>query len=284
MSVVTRGVADALNSRGPSPSIWGDCPVADFEKYPGELGQHYFNDFHQTVVGGSTLTVGQPGGLVCYLESNDVADCAVQADNDGVVLLQNDGTETDVSAIVSGDNVAGRFKTPTAGGDSRKFWFEARIKPVTVTDSDGGFFVGLAQPGEAKDAGGAMAADGASLSDVDHVGFAQLSDDGDALILAYNEATSGTAQTASAGTLAAATWVRVGFKVSLTRDGGAELRWFVNGVDLGDTNAVNLSATNANWPGATDMDILLAYVGDSGVADGDGIYIDWVRVAEQFVA
>jgi hypothetical protein len=277
-------VADALNSRGPSPVIWGDCPVADFNKYPGEQGQHYFNDFHQTVVGGATLVLGQPGGLTCYLESDTVADCALQADNDGVILLQNDGTDADVSAITSGDNVAGRFKTPTAGGANRKIWFEARIKPVTVTDADGGFYVGLAAPGEAKDGGGGMAAGGASLTDIDQVGFAQLSGDGDKLIYAYNEATSGTAQTGTAGVLVAATWVKVGFCITLTKEGSMELRWYVDGVDLGNTKAVDLSAANANWPGATDMDILMSYVGESGVANGDGIYIDWVRCAEQFVA
>jgi hypothetical protein len=292
MSVVTYGAPSALNSRGPSPIIWKDCPVADYEKDPA-LGQHVFEDFQNAITMTSNTTttdftsgVGQVLGVIpwyVYAESDKLADVALQADNDGVILLQNDGTDADVTSITSGGNTAGGFKTPTAGGAMRKLWFEARIKPVTVTDSDGGFFVGLAQPGEAKDAGGAMAAGGASLSDVDHVGFAQLSGDGDALKLAYNEATSGTAQTGAAGTLAAATWIRVGFKIEFRQQGGMELRWYVNGVDLGDSLVVNLNGTNANWPGATDMDILLAYVGESGVADGDGIYVDWVRCAEQYV-
>jgi hypothetical protein len=232
MSVVTYGAPSALNSRGPSPIIWKDCPVADYEKDPA-LGQHVFEDFQNAITMTSNTTttdftsgVGQVLGVIpwyVYAESDKLADVALQADNDGVILLQNDGTDADVTSITSGGNTAGGFKTPTAGGAMRKLWFEARIKPVTVTDSDGGFFVGLAQPGEAKDAGGAMAAGGASLSDVDHVGFAQLSGDGDALKLAYNEATSGTAQTGAAGTLAAATWIRVGFKIEFRQQGGMGL-------------------------------------------------------------
>jgi hypothetical protein len=267
--------------------------VADFAKYPGELGQHVFDDFQNTVVNinaaAATDFVSGVGDAASdipwyiYCESDKVADVVLQADNDGVLFLQNDGTDADVTAITSGGNLAGRFKTPTAGGAVRKLWFEARIKPVTVTDADGGFYVGLAAPGEAKDGGGGMAAGGASLTDIDQVGFAQLSGDGDALLYAYNEATSGTAQTGAAGTLAAATWIRMGFKITLTKEGHMELRFYVNGVDLGDSKAVDLSATNANWPSATDMDILIAYVGESGVADADGIYVDWVRCAEQYV-
>jgi hypothetical protein len=217
-----------------------------------------------------------------YCESDKLADVAIQVDNDGVLLLQNDGTDADVTAITTGNNVAGRFKTPKAGGAVRQLWFETRVKFVSITDSDGGAFIGLSQPGEAKDAGGAMAAGGASLSDVDYIGFAQLSGDGDKLIYGYNEATSGTAQSGTATVLAAATWYRLGFKVTRTKDGAGEVRFFVDGVDLGDAVAIDISGTNANFPGDTDMDALLAYVGESGVADADGIYVDWVRVAEEY--
>lgn len=278
--------ASAVNSRGPSPIIWADCPVMDFLEDPS-VGIHKFDDFKNSIVLSSDSTatdfnagVGHVAGDInwyVYAESDKLADVAVQADDDGVLLLQNDGTDADVTAITTGNNAAGLFKTPTEAARPKKLWFEARVKFVTITDSDGGAFIGLSQPGEAKDAGGAMAAGGASLSDVDYIGFAQLSGDGDALKYAYNEATSGTAQSGVAATIAAATWYRLGFKVQ-----GSELRFFVNGADLGDDAAIDISESNANFPGATDMDALLAYVGESGVADGDGIYVDWVRVAVEY--
>jgi hypothetical protein len=267
--------------------------VAAFAKDPS-LGQHAFDDFQNSVVpvvneAAATDFVAGVGNVLgdinwyAYCESDKIADVAIQTDNDGVLLLQNDGTDADVTAITTGNNVAGRFKTPKAGGAIRQLWFETRVKFVTITDSDGGAFIGLSQPGEAKDAGAAMAAGGASLSDVDHIGFAQLSGNGDDLILAYNEATSGTAQTHTGViTIAAATWYRIGFKITRTEHGAGELRWYLNGADLGDAYAINISGTNANYPGDTDMDALLGYVGESGVADADGIYVDWVRVAEEY--
>jgi hypothetical protein len=286
---VKMGVDDAINSRGPSPSIWKDCPVIDFQRDPAQ-GFFKFDDFKNSVLNinaaAATDFASGVGALhgdmnwYVYCESDKVADVALQQDNNGVLLLQTDGTDADVTAITTGNNVAGIVNTPTAGNPS-ELWFEARVKFVTITDADGGAFIGLAQPGEAKDAGGAMAAGGASLSDVDYVGFAQLSGDGDALKYVYNEATSGTAQSGSAQTLVADTWYRLGFKV-VKKGYDAEIRFFVDGVDQGDSAAIDISGTNANWPGNTDMDVLLAYVAESGASDGDGIYVDWVAVARKY--
>ena len=284
------GAADAVVSRMPSPSIWNDCPVQSIMNDPAK-GQHAFDDFKNSMVLTSNTTttaftsgVGQIAGDInwyAYQEDDAVADVVLQADDDGWLLLQSEGTDADVAAITTGQNVVGRFRTPKAG-NPHGFWFEARVKVVTITDSDMGCFIGLAQPGEAKDAGGAMAAGGASLSDVDHIGFAQLSGDCDDLILAYNEATLGTAQTSTGViTLVANTWVRIGFKV-VTKGQGTYIQWYKDGVYLGAAYDVNIGATNANWPGDTNMDILIATVGESGVADGDGIYVDWVRCAELY--
>lgn len=287
------GAASAVESRSPSPIIWDDCPVAEIQANPAK-GSHWFDDFKNSVVQTSNTTttdftsgVGEICGDInwyVYQETSKIADVVLQQDNDGVLLIQSDGTDADVGAITTGMNVGGVLKTPTEGtppSGPKKIWFECRIKTVSVTANDGGFFVGIAQPGEAKDAGGAMAAGGASLSDVDHIGFASLSGAMTALKYAYNEATAGTATTGSAATIAAATWYRVGFKVA-NNGSGWKLRWYVNGVDLGDSAAIDISSSNANFPGATDMDLLLAYVAESGAADADGLYIDWVRAAEEY--
>lgn len=283
---VRYGAAAAVASRCPSPVIWADCPVSEIMADPSK-GAHAFDDFKNSAVCASASGVAQiPGDInwYAYLESDDTADASIQADDDGVLLLQSDGTDADVYAITTGNNAAGAWKTPAVGSPPsgpKKLWFECRVKTVSITDADGGWFVGLCQPGEAKDAGGAMAAGGASLSDVDHIGFAVLSGDMDALLYAYNEATSGTAQTGAAATIAAATWYRLGFKVD--QDGsGWKIRFYVNGVDLGDSVAIDISKTNANYPSSTNMDALLAYVAESGTADADGLYIDWVRVAVEY--
>jgi len=282
MSAFVRyGAAESEVSRMPSPIIWNDCPVNDYLADPAK-GRHDFEDFLSGVVTGTTLVHGQPKGWISYATSNDVADVALQTDDEGWLLLQQRGTDADVVAVTDGENTAGMWKTPSAGsqGSAKGLWFEARIKVVSITDSDNGAFVGLAAPGEAKtSAGGGMTAGGAAMSDIDYVGFAQLSGDCDDLTLVYNEATSGTAQSSTGViTLVADTWHRVGFKI-VTKSQGTYVQFYDDGVYLGAATDIDLTTTNANWPGATNMARLLSSIGESGVANGDGIYVDWVRVA-----
>ena len=83
-------------------------------------------------------------------------------------------------------------------------------------------------------------------------------------------------------TLGADTWVRIGFK-TVTKGQGTYIQFYADGVYLGASYDINVGATNANWPGNTDMDILLSVVGESGVAATDGFYVDWVRCAELYL-
>ena len=282
MSTVRFGPPAAVVPRMPSPIIWNDCPIGRMDADPA-VGKHLFDDFHSGVIGSSTIVKGQPNGWTAFIESNTASDCEVQADDEGVLFLQSDGTDADVYALTGGENLVGAWKTPTPGqGDIKKLWFEARVKVVTITDSDQGCFVGLSQPGEAKDAGGGMTAGGAGMSSIDHIGFAQLSGDCDDFIIAYEEAGAGTAQTSTGViTLVADTWVRVGFKV-VTKGQGTYVQFYADGVYLGAATDINLTVANANFPGATDMDILISTVTESGGANADGIYIDWVRAAVEY--
>jgi len=289
MSIVDYGSAEATVARMPSPEIWKDCPAGVYQENP-EKGNHVFEDFRNSIVNTSNTTVtdftsgvGAVLGdmnLYAYSEGDKVVDVALQADNDGVLMLATDGTDADVGAVTSGSNVAGVWKTPGIGAP-KKFWFEARLKVNTITDADLGFFIGLAQPGEAKNAGGAMTAGGAAMSDVDYIGFAVLSGDNDALTAVYNEAGAGTAQSSAAATLVANTYVRVGFKVVI-ESSSAKVKFFVNGVDLGADKEIDIGSTNADFPSDTDMDILASLVAESGASDGDNIKIDWIRVAQEF--
>jgi len=284
--IVSYGTAASPVSRMPSPIIWADCPVESFRASP-DKGFHKFDDFQNSVLGVPHATdfisgVGQITGDInwyLYCESDKQADVVVQADENGSVLLETDGTDADVTCITTGGNKAGIMKTPAIGAPAKGLWFEARVKVVSVTDGDAGVFVGLAQPGEAKDGGGCMGADASSLADVDYIGFVQLSGDGDALKYCYNEATSGTAQSGAAKTIAADTWYRLGVKVD--RQNG-KVRFYVDGVDLGDSVAIDISKTNANFPSSTDMDVVIGFTADGTGADHDGIYVDWVRIAREY--
>jgi hypothetical protein len=290
MNEVIYGGADAVNARGPSPKIWNDCPVEEFSERPSK-GVHIFEDFKNALVGKETASatdftasVGRIDGVIpwyTFAESDKLVDLALQADGDGVLMLDQDGTDADVDCIVSGDNVVGSFKTPTIG-EKKGFWFEARVKFSTIDDDTAGSFTGLSQPGEAKDAGGVMAAGGLTLQDIDYIGFARLSDDGDDLTIVYNEAASGTAQsTGSLITLVADTYIRIGFKV-VTLGLSTKIRFYADGVDLGDSVAITIDSTNANFPSATLMAATLSWIAESATANGENMKIDWVRVAQQY--
>jgi hypothetical protein len=290
MNEVIYGGASAVNSRGPSPKIWNDCPVEEFGEVPGK-GIHIFEDFKNALVGKETASgtdftssVGNIAGVIpwyTFAESDKLVDLALQADVDGVLMLDQDGTDADVDCIVSGDNVVGSFVTPVIG-ETKGFWFEARVKFSTIDDDTAGSFIGLCQPGEAKDAGGAMAAGGLTMQDIDYIGFARLSDDGDDLTIVSNEAASGVAQsTGSLITLVADTYVRIGFKL-VSAGGSTTIRFYADGVDLGDAVAITVDTANANFPSETLMAATLSWIAESATANAENMKIDWVRVAQQY--
>ncbi len=286
--IIQYGAAEAVNSRGPSPSIWKDVPASAFQKDPSK-GIHRYDDFTNSRIvteeGARSAWTGGIGAITGdinwygFTESALVADVALQADNDGVLMLDQDGTDDDDVSITTGDNVIGVLRSPKEG-ESQKFWFEARIKVSSVTDGDLPFFVGLAQPGQAK-SNGILGAVGV-LNDVDYIGFHVDEADGDDVNLVYNEASAGTAS-ADTGVIAitADTYVRLGIKL-FNNGETIKIRWFKDGVDLGDDVAVDISSTDANWPGDTDMDIIIAITSGANGADADNMKIDWVRYAQEF--
>jgi hypothetical protein len=289
MSVVGYKSADAVNSRGPSPSIWADCPVHTFLNDPSK-GMHRFDDFKNSIVQKETASatdftsgVGHIIGDInwyAYVESDKLVDCAIQADDDGHLKLDTDGTDDDVDVIVAGDNVVASIRSPKEG-ESKKFWFEVRLQVSTITDTDLSWFVGLMQPGQAGN-GTPLGAAPTAPADVDYFGFFVAEADGDDCTIIYNEATSGTAQSDTGEiTLVAATWVRLGMKLVINGD-SVKMRFYEDGVDLGDDAAIDLSASDANWPGDTNMDLIVAVTSGAAGADGDHLLIDWIRVAQEY--
>lgn len=288
--VVRLGAAEHVTSRAPSPSIWAEVPVQELIQNPGK-GIFIFEDFKNALVGKETasatdftVSVGRIDGVIpwyVFVETTKLVDCALQTDDDGVLLLDSDGTDADVVAITSGDNVAASFKTPGIGSTNR-LWFEARVKWSAIADDDGGSFIGLSAPGEAKDGGGGMAAGGSAMSDIDHIGFARYSGDGDDIAVVYNEASAGTPSSETGQkVLEADTWYRLGFKVK-RESNGSKVRFFIDGVDLGDDVAIDISKTNADYPSDTDMAALLSWIAESGNTDGDSMSVDWVCTAQEY--
>ncbi len=287
---VTYGAADHVVARGPSPSIWADCPVNAFEKDPGK-GSHMFDDFRNSIVlketaSGTDFTsgVGRIAGDIpwyIYAEQDKLSNVVVQADDEGVLALTLGDTADDVTTITSGGNVIGQWRIPKVG-ETKKFWFETRIKFSTVTDTDLAAFIGFIQPGQAGDGTPLGAAPTAPNSSADYVGFFIAEADGNDLTIVYNEAGAGTAQSSTGQiTLTADTYVRVGMKLVI--DGNSlKIRFYADGVDLGDDVAVDISSADANWPGNTNMDIMHTITFGALGATADNLKVDWVRVAQEY--
>lgn len=128
--------------RGPSPSIWGDCPVLDFLEDPSK-GMYFFDDFLMAGnMGPNTAAItGSLGAWTCYA---DIGAAAIQADGQlegGVLVLGSDGDNEGVTL----SSTAGAFRITTTStlALNQKLWFEARIARSTITATKIDAFVGL---------------------------------------------------------------------------------------------------------------------------------------------
>lgn len=291
MSVVRYKTADDILARGPSPSIWADCPVREFQENPGK-GVHQFDDFRNSIVLKETVhstdftsKVGRIAGDINwynFIETDKLVDLSIPQDDIGTLQFLGDTSDQDVNCAVTGFNVQGIIRTPKVG-EEKRFWYEARVKVSTIANADLGIFIGLTEPGQAADVKGVFAGDAAALdSAADYIGFAILEGDGDDIIVAYNESGAGSPQS-SAGVITpvANTYVRLGIKLVILGN-SAKIRFFADGVDLGDAVAVDVSGANANWPGDIDMDLVLSLVTGSGGGSDDALTVDWVRFAQEF--
>jgi len=263
--------AEAAVAGRPSPSIWGDCPIAEMLLNSAK-GLYIFEDFHSGIVADATLVLGQRHGLVGYVDSDQAADVALQSDEKGVIKLDQDGTDDDVTVVTTGDNVTGLVKVTS--GDQKKMWFEARVKLSTITDGDLAAFIGLTEEGQAAD-GKPLGAAGA-IGDIDHIGFSVKEDDGDALELAYTKAGQADATPVALATLVADTYVRLGLKFEPLDN---KVHVYVDGVEIKDA-AISAAATN--FPSGEKLAVTFAIASGANGADGDGMYVDWFCVAQEY--
>ena len=273
--------ASSILARGPSPVIWADCPVITFERDPSR-GVHMLDDFKNSIVGKETASgtdftsgIGYIDGDInwyAYATSSKLADVAIQSDEDGVLMLDQDGTDDDVSVITSGGNITGAFTITDA--QTKKFWYEARFKVSTITNTDLGVFVGLTEEGQAASAKPMGAA--SAIGDIDHIGFHVFEADGDGLDFVYTLSGQADGVTADVHTLVVDTYVRVGLKFEPSDN---KMHVYVNGVE--NQNAAVL-ASASNFPSGEKLALTVAISSGAAGADGDNLKLDWVRVAQEY--
>lgn len=216
-----------------NPGMWDDFYIQG-----RPFGKHsiYFNDFQAWVADAWTVTEA----TAATQDSDDARN--------GILTITSGAGENQGAQIQLGgtgdDETTGECWAPAAG---KNLWFETYVALNDVTQSD--FFVGFHVQDTSVIAGRGS----------DYIGF--RSDDGDALLDCESAASSSASEQTSLATLADATYIKLGFKVT----GTAKVEYYVNDV---------LSATiSTNIPTAL-MKLTLAHL--SGEAAANDLSIDYV--------
>jgi hypothetical protein len=185
-------------------NLWHDCPLQEYVHDPsiGVYLNESWVDYDptdtyvatQATAGTAAISTAAPG--VLELDSNSTT--ATQ----GITLQHNK------AAFV-----------PAAGKD---LWFEAKFKVVDTYDKCE-LFVGLSELDTTLIATSAN-------SSANHIGWQCVTDDG---VLLWTAEKAGTGDTGAAATIAEATYIKVGFKVS----GVTSATQYINGVATGTAKA-----------------------------------------------
>lgn len=240
-SLNTQHTSDKLG-RGLSGIIWGDCPFNEIRNDPS-VGWGIQSDFI-SFGGLLTSTAGNYhadgcSGFKSFQDSGgtitQVSHAATQSP--GVIKFNQDGTSNDAVTMECGFGTGGMF-TITQG---QKLFFECRFQTSSIAASTNNIFIGLVAPGSTASTG-ALITDSDALvatsSGVSLVGFNSLVAAPTAMTTVYGTAAAtATVHSASALTMAASTWYKVGFKFD-----GNYLHYYVNGTEVG--TPVLYSATN----------------------------------------
>lgn len=280
MSNVQHGAAASVVARMPSPKIWADCPVMQIQADPAK-GLYLWDDFKNSVVLPALVDTDKvivAGDINWYgiMEGDAAGDIAIQADDEGHLMLDQDGTDDDTTSIVAGDVAMGNIRLPLKG-ERKRFWFEARVKVSTITNTDLAWFVGFLQPGQVAEAVPLGAAPTA-LASLDYLGFFVAEADGDDLTIVYEEPGAGTAQSDTGEiTLEASVFVRIGFRLDVSTD---KLHVYADGVDLGADAEIDVASVN--FPSNTDVQIFIGITSGAAGGNGDNLKIDWVRFAQEY--
>ena len=134
----------ADTARGPSQSIWYDCPLEDFiQGYGGGIGTAGYmaqDDFISCPFPALNAQASF-GQWSCFA---DTGSTIVDQNEEGGVVMLNNGTAGKTVLLASS---AGSFKMVSGASGfplGQKLWFECRVAMGAISGATEGYFVGLA--------------------------------------------------------------------------------------------------------------------------------------------
>ena len=249
-------------TRGPSPIIWGDCPWLEIEAQAGSgsSGYSFWDDFinapdHLTNVAHGAAQVGK---YQTFLSDGSAIGNVAQ---EGGAVFLNSSASNEAAILKCGGSA---FNLAT---NSKKLWFEARVKFGTIANDQNGVFLGLYED-VAMTATVPLTATGTLAPEV-AVGFYKFEEDGDGLDLVHCDGTTATTLKADATTLVADTYYKLGMVFE-----DDVITFFNDGTAYADT----LSVGATEYPAAATVNPVIAIQGEA--TEATGVTLDWWRVAQ----
>lgn len=280
-------LGSADTARGPSPTIWGSCPVMDIIKDPNR-GVHFFDEFDQFqplnfATGAVQTTDGGLGGkyrAFCSTAGTWAPDNlphGVTGSFGGHISALCD-TSNDAASI---GTLSCPFLLNTAGL-AGKLWFEARIAHTQVNSATGNqLFVGLHENNVTAFSATCPLGDGdTACATTAGIGFRRAEAGLTVLdAIHWDHSATETVLDADLGltALAANTWIKLGMMFD-PNNSAAAVRFFVNGIESPTplTKAALLALTYLDVSGLGPC--LAMFAGAGGTAAY--VYLDWWRCAQ----
>lgn len=269
-------LGSADTSRGPSPNIWGDCPILSILEgsIAGSMLIDDFEDFPLI----ATQTTEINHGRYKLFSTNDADITGVSTVDStevgkGVVAIDVDDTADDSGSIAQ--SYPGFLLTSTAG----KLWFEARIACSQILTNGVAWFIGLAETEQWTLAQGVpFNAGDAITNSASAIGFAHEEDGLGVIDTVYSDRATSFTEIGDAATSVSAAyeWIKLGMVFDPDAPAAERIKFYANNLELADkvTNAVLTGLTNLD---ANGLGLLFSNVADTA----KGIsYIDWWRCVQ----
>ena len=265
----------ADGGRKPSPGIWQNCPVAEFQINPTQ-GFHLFEDFTDGVAIAANTAVAAANALGttgrwtgCTAATAGTTISTLATNYQGIAHLESTTDNEDcILAYPKNAHTHGIFKFTA----NKRLWMEARVSLLNVTNSKFNAFFGFAEEGLVATTTLITASD--AMADKDYVGFQRIFADGDQLDVVYNTesgSTSPVAHTSDLCLVAADTFLKIGMYCD-----GKYVYFYRNGVRIG----TGLALTATDFPDGQEMAFYAGLM--LGHADTASIELDWVKLAQEY--
>lgn len=255
--------------RMPTKALWDEIPWTSIED-----GEHEGHVFWDDFTNMPAMTTGDLADTLYAAFGGSLGTTIQQAADDehGVLAIVTDAGDEDEGSIQTGGNTGGSYEfVKLATAVPHTIAFEARVKKSLITS--GCMFVGMG--GEGMAANSMMVdATGAMIND-DWIGFHVVSLA--TLTFSYKALNQDVQDLiATADTLVADTYVKVGFKYDYKNSNAKQIKVYVNGVILG-TYVTKALIDAATFP--SDVEMALTF-GAKNITAVAGTYsMDWWKAA-----